>query len=51
MSGGNLVIELYRSCKTETLSEEPVFVNVNSIKRTVEPGGTVVLTPGESICL
>jgi len=48
--GGNLVIELYRSDRTEELSGEPVIVNVDSIKRTVEPGGKIVLTLGESIC-
>jgi len=49
--GGNLVIELCRSDNSEALSGEPVVVSVDSIKRTVEPGGKVVLAPGESICL
>jgi len=49
--GGNLVIELHASDKSEMLSQEPVVVRVDSIKRTIAPGGKVILTPGESICL
>lgn len=49
--GGNLVIELYGSTEDEKLSKEPLTVSVDGITRTVEPGGKVVLTPGESICL
>jgi D-lyxose ketol-isomerase len=49
--GGNLVIDLYGSDKSEQLSEDPLVVRVDGIKRTVPPGGTVALTPGESICL
>jgi hypothetical protein len=49
--GGSLVIELFGSDKSEALSQEPVAVSVDGIKRMVEPGGKVVLTPGESICL
>jgi D-lyxose ketol-isomerase len=49
--GGNLVIELYGSTNDEGLASEPLNVTVDGIVRTVEPGGTVVLRPGESICL
>lgn len=49
--GGNLVIELYGSTKNEEFSDKPVTVRVDGVERIVEPGGTVVLTPGESICL
>jgi len=49
--GGSLVIELYGSDKEETFSDAPIEVKIDGIKRTVEPGGRVVLTPGESICL
>ena len=49
--GGNLVIELHASDRSEMLSQEPVAVRVDSIKRTIAPGGKVILTPGESICL
>jgi D-lyxose ketol-isomerase len=49
--GGNLVIELHASDRSEMLSQEPVVVRVDSIKRTIAPGGKVILTPGESICL
>jgi len=49
--GGNLVIELYGSTDDEMLSYEPLDVKIDGIVKTVEPGGKVVLTPGESICL
>jgi hypothetical protein len=49
--GGRLVIELYGSTPEEGLSKESVHIRVDGIMREVEPGGKVVLTPGESICL
>jgi D-lyxose ketol-isomerase len=49
--GGNLVIELYKSDKNEDFSDEDLDVKVDGVKRTVSPGGKVILTPGESICL
>jgi D-lyxose ketol-isomerase len=49
--GGNLVLELHGSTDTEEPSDQPIAVSVDGIARQVAPGGTVVLTPGESICL
>ncbi len=49
--GGNLVIELYNSEGNNVCSEKPVVLKTDGILRTVEPGGKVILTPGESICL
>jgi hypothetical protein len=49
--GGNLVIELYGSTPGEELAKEPLAVSVDGFTRIVQPGGTVVLTPGESIFL
>jgi D-lyxose ketol-isomerase len=49
--GGNLVIELYASDESETLSQEPVVVRVDGVRQTLDPGGKVILTPGESVCL
>ena len=49
--GGNLVVELYGSTPDEQLDSEPLTVTVDGFARTVAPGGTVVLTPGESIFL
>jgi D-lyxose ketol-isomerase len=49
--GGNLVIDLYGSDTHEQPSQDPLVVSIDGIRRTVEPGGTVVLRPGESICL
>jgi len=49
--GGNLVIELYGSTPEEELASEPLTVSVDGFTRIVQPGGTVVLTPGESIFL
>lgn len=50
--GGRLVVQLYNSTPDEDLDEKtPVSVSVDGITRTVPPGGTVVLEPGESITL
>ena len=49
--GGNLEIELYGSDDKGDFSAKPLVVSVDGMKRRVEPGGTVVLTPGESITL
>jgi len=49
--GGNLVIELFGSNENEEFSDKPLTVKIDGIARTVEPGGSVILTPGESICL
>lgn len=49
--GGNLVIELYKSDEKEGFSNEKITLKTDGASRIVEPGGTVILTPGESICL
>lgn len=49
--GGNLVIELYNSEGNDRFSHKPVTLRTDGILRTIQPGGKVVLTPGESICL
>lgn len=49
--GGDLVIQLWGSTPDEALSPDPVTVRIDSVARTVEAGGIVTLTPGESICL
>jgi len=49
--GGNLVIELYNTTKDNQLDTTPVSFKIDGIKHCIPAGGTVVLTPGESICL
>ena len=49
--GGNLVIQLYPSTKDEGLGTGDVEVSIDGVRRTVKAGGTVTLTPGESITL
>jgi D-lyxose ketol-isomerase len=49
--GGNLVIELYNSNEIEGFSDLQLKVRIDGILRSVNPGGKVILTPGESICL
>ena len=49
--GGNLVVELYNAMPDDEFDNTPVKVKVDAVTRIVEPGGRVVLTPGESICL
>ena len=50
--GGMLVVQLYSSTADQALDEQtPVHVTIDGLVRTVEPGGTVELAPGESITL
>lgn len=49
--GGNLVIELFNSDENEQFDDNPIRVKIDGITRTVKPGGSVILNPGESICL
>lgn len=49
--GGSLVIELYNSTPDNKFDTTPVNFRKDGVKGTVEAGGKVVLTPGESICL
>jgi len=49
--GGNLVIELFNSKGNNLCFDTPVVLKTDGILRTIEPGGKVILTPGESICL
>ena len=49
--GGNLVIELFNSEGDHRFSDKTIKVKTDGVLRTVEPGGKVILTPGESICL
>ena len=49
--GGNLAIELYMADKQEKLSDKPVWFKIDGVTRTCEAGGTVILKPGDSICL
>lgn len=50
--GGNLIIELYNSREDESIDEfTPVKVKMDGIERVVDPGGKVILQPGESVCL
>lgn len=50
--GGNLVIELYNATSDDLLDETtPVRLKTDGVERIIEPGGQVILQPGESICL
>nr|VFK42549.1 MAG: hypothetical protein BECKSD772F_GA0070984_11243 [Candidatus Kentron sp. SD]VFK48521.1 MAG: hypothetical protein BECKSD772E_GA0070983_11293 [Candidatus Kentron sp. SD] len=49
--GGNLAVELYGSTDDESLSDQPIKVKIDGVRRTVEPGDIATLGPGESICL
>lgn len=48
--GGNLVIELFNSTSDKKLDNTTVRLRVDSVERSVEAGGKIVLTPGESVC-
>lgn len=49
--GGNLIIELNNSNTKGGFTDRPVILKTDGVLRIVEPGGKIVLTPGESICL
>ena len=49
--GGRLVIQLYNSTLDEALAPSRISVRVDGEERVVDPGGTLVLDPGESITL
>ncbi|XHR31073.1 MAG: D-lyxose/D-mannose family sugar isomerase [Chthoniobacteraceae bacterium] len=49
--GGNLVIQLWNSTTDDQLADTPVTVSCDGMRRTVSAGGTLTLTPGESVCL
>jgi D-lyxose ketol-isomerase len=49
--GGNLVIELSNSDSENKFKTTPVNLRIDGVKHTIEAGGKVILTPGESICL
>ncbi|MGD0878604.1 MAG: D-lyxose/D-mannose family sugar isomerase [Anaerolineales bacterium] len=50
--GGELIIQLYNATPDEQLDEShEVLVSIDGLRRTLKPGDTVRLTPGESICL
>lgn len=50
--GGNLMIQLYQgSRQDENFTDETINVSIDGVRRQVQPGGIVRLTPGESITL
>lgn len=48
---GNLVVQLYNSTDTDSLSDTPVHVVCDGVEKTTTAGGVLILTPGESITL
>ena len=49
--GGNLAIELYNADKDEQFAQTPVHVRIDGLEHIVEPGGTIILRLGQSICM
>lgn len=49
--GGNLIIELNKSDKSEAFSKNDFEITIDGFVRKVSPGDKITLTPGESICL
>jgi len=49
--GGNLVVRLYSADEDEVLTDGPVRVSLDGIRRTVPAGTEVVLQPGDSVTL
>ncbi|MBC2595915.1 D-lyxose/D-mannose family sugar isomerase [Ruficoccus amylovorans] len=49
--GGNLIIQLWNSTPDAGLDDSPVTVSCDGVRRTLPAGGTLILHPGESVCL
>lgn len=49
--GGELVLELFLADENNGLSDQAFSVSIDGVRRDMKPGATVVLHPGESICL
>jgi D-lyxose ketol-isomerase len=49
--GGNLMMELYYSDDNEEFTDQPFEVSMDGIRKVLDPGSIVRLTPGESITL
>jgi D-lyxose ketol-isomerase len=49
--GGNLVIRMWNATDDERQAGTPVTVSMDGIRNTVPAGGTITLTPGESVTL
>ena len=50
--GGDLVIQLWNSFKNKDIDTvSDVVVSVDGVTNTIKAGGTITLTPGESVCL
>ena len=49
--GGNVLMRLWEAGPDDRPLDEPLVAVINGISRTIAPGTTVRLAPGESICL
>ena len=49
--GGNLVMELFKATDDDEFSQEPVTVSIDGVLTTVRAGESLILKPGQSICL
>jgi D-lyxose ketol-isomerase len=50
--GGNLILRLYNSTQAEKIdAENKVDITTDGVRRTLPPGGSIALAPGESITL
>ena len=49
--GGNLVMELFMATDDDEFSQEPVTVSIDGVLTIVRAGESLILKPGQSICL
>jgi hypothetical protein len=49
--GGNLVMELFMATDDDEFSQEPITVSIDGVLTTVKAGESLILKPGQSICL
>ena len=49
--GGELLVQFWNSEQDGGKASTPVRVGVDGIARTLEPGGEIALSPGDSVCI
>jgi len=49
--GGNLVMELFMATNDDEFSQVPITVSIDGVLTTVNAGESLILKPGQSICL
>jgi hypothetical protein len=49
--GGKLLLQFWRATEDEGLSDKELTLSFDGVRKNVKAGGTVSLSPGESVCI